>query len=756
MLEMSSGTIATVLVAALFSATHASYSSPNNNFPSEPQQLQQDLGVCVVYTVVEQPVIVSTCVPKNTVIIIDECTTTITITDAPTCVLTTLTISSTLTPPEINNNVVTPPVHIGTNTEPVPPEESCTTESNTSPTETPTSIPPTFTPPPPETTISSFTLPPETSSSPFTQSTPESSKSTIHTNFRPVQPSTIANISTQFPINTSIRSITPPTITAAESNIDSTTTGLSTPISSTISNDGSCGNGVTCFGSIFGDCCSASFSCGDGEEFCLLPGCQLAFGICYPSVSASVSTDPLIPTSSEVGLGITPTSALSTTLATASCNPPSAFVLSVESSNGEPYYLYDSVQSGDDYLELTHDLSIAAVFSLTDDLGTPNQLRFAYLDTKGNVVVLYSEQDIPGAGNQPVFFATAEFYKYSGFVPVVAQINPDCTISLSLPFNGANIMAVCPGCAGCIPPVLWLLSNDRSGCEDIVLNIGTPPLPTPTSALPSSTPTSDCVVAPPGKTPPGTATRCCEFIEIQPTDSCISLELQLGLDTPLFVALNPNIDSTCSNLLVGSYYCIRGIPDPIYTSSTIVSSAAPASSSLVLATSFDIEAFESQTATDVSSASPTSSSLVLPTSFNIEAFDSGTAADGALADGGSNSHEYVGFNLPFGEEVLLFNYDNTTGYINVADSPYILHAETSGPNPPVVITNLLSDDPYAFPLVCSISSNLNLTCTADNGLYHTFQVAPDPGSASDIVLALGDGTGNFIAPVSLVLVNGNY
>lgn len=46
-----------------------------------------------------------------------------------------------------------------------------------------------------------------------------------------------------------------------------------------VSTDGSCGNGVTCQGSEFGNCCSEHFFCGANTAYCGT-GCRPEFGIC--------------------------------------------------------------------------------------------------------------------------------------------------------------------------------------------------------------------------------------------------------------------------------------------------------------------------------------------------------------------------------------------------------------------------------------------------------------------------------------------
>ncbi|KAI4720138.1 glycoside hydrolase family 61 protein [Aureobasidium sp. EXF-10727] len=59
-------------------------------------------------------------------------------------------------------------------------------------------------------------------------------------------------------------------------------TSVATPSndnSLTVSTEGNCGNGVTCKGSSFGDCCSSHGYCGSSDEYCSA-GCNSAFGTC--------------------------------------------------------------------------------------------------------------------------------------------------------------------------------------------------------------------------------------------------------------------------------------------------------------------------------------------------------------------------------------------------------------------------------------------------------------------------------------------
>ncbi len=78
-----------------------------------------------------------------------------------------------------------------------------------------------------------------------------------------------------------------------------------------VSSDGACGNGVTCLGSTFGDCCSAHGFCGGSADYCG-DGCQAGFGACG---GGAVTTAPpagsvtvTVTVTSNVGGGVTRTS----------------------------------------------------------------------------------------------------------------------------------------------------------------------------------------------------------------------------------------------------------------------------------------------------------------------------------------------------------------------------------------------------------------------------------------------------------------
>lgn len=78
------------------------------------------------------------------------------------------------------------------------------------------------------------------------------------------------------------RSTLRPTSTTSTRNTRTSTTITPTGApGGTLSTDGTCGNGITCRGSRFGNCCSKHNYCGVGDDYCKVAnGCQAAFGTC--------------------------------------------------------------------------------------------------------------------------------------------------------------------------------------------------------------------------------------------------------------------------------------------------------------------------------------------------------------------------------------------------------------------------------------------------------------------------------------------
>ncbi|CAK7228780.1 hypothetical protein SBRCBS47491_007022 [Sporothrix bragantina] len=77
-----------------------------------------------------------------------------------------------------------------------------------------------------------------------------------------------------------------PTSTAAAPNppASASPSPVSLPPGVSVTTDGSCGNGKTCQGSTFGNCCSQFGFCGTGDQFCpAIVACQPEWGHCDPA-----------------------------------------------------------------------------------------------------------------------------------------------------------------------------------------------------------------------------------------------------------------------------------------------------------------------------------------------------------------------------------------------------------------------------------------------------------------------------------------
>jgi hypothetical protein len=73
----------------------------------------------------------------------------------------------------------------------------------------------------------------------------------------------------------------------------------STPAGLVVSPDGNCGQGVTCAGSRYGDCCSAHGFCGSTSDYCG-DGCQAAFGNCGSGTGEPSPGEPVTVTVTSI------------------------------------------------------------------------------------------------------------------------------------------------------------------------------------------------------------------------------------------------------------------------------------------------------------------------------------------------------------------------------------------------------------------------------------------------------------------------
>ncbi|KAI1861368.1 uncharacterized protein JN550_010898 [Neoarthrinium moseri] len=101
-----------------------------------------------------------------------------------------------------------------------------------------------------------------------------------------------------------------------------TSTGPTSTATLGVSTDGSCGNGITCSGSAYGNCCSEHGWCGVDIDYCG-DGCQIAFGSgCQASGPPSPSPTTSTSSTSTATVPPPPPSTTTTSSSTTSANPP--------------------------------------------------------------------------------------------------------------------------------------------------------------------------------------------------------------------------------------------------------------------------------------------------------------------------------------------------------------------------------------------------------------------------------------------------
>ncbi|KAJ7207185.1 LysM domain protein [Mycena pura] len=96
----------------------------------------------------------------------------------------------------------------------------------------------------------------------------------------------------------------------------------------------------------------------------------------------------------------------------------------------------------------------------------------------------------------------------------------------------------------------------NSGCTNLLLDEaycvdGAPTSSGSASGIPSTT------VAPPAPTPPGTSGACFVWHTIVSGDTCGAMETQFGVTMAQLVEWNPQLNSGCTNLLLGEAYCVK-------------------------------------------------------------------------------------------------------------------------------------------------------------------------------------------------------
>ncbi|KAJ6587482.1 hypothetical protein DFH09DRAFT_1359200 [Mycena vulgaris] len=80
------------------------------------------------------------------------------------------------------------------------------------------------------------------------------------------------------------------------------------------------------------------------------------------------------------------------------------------------------------------------------------------------------------------------------------------------------------------------------------------------NGAPKPVPTPTAIVAPPGQTPPGTTSNCGGWYFVEKGDFCTKVALNNSVTLGDFVTLNPELNSECTNLWAGYWYCVAAFP----------------------------------------------------------------------------------------------------------------------------------------------------------------------------------------------------
>jgi len=170
-----------------------------------------------------------------------------------------------------------------------------------------------------------------------------------------------------------------------------------------------------------------------GERFLLQRGATCS-EVALFAVPYVVPITPWIESTSTSAVVPTPTQSPSP-----SCEIPPYFIILVNETGFETQYLYDPFSTDDEALSFTPNPDLSLIFSISSN----DSLTFQVWDVYGNLVQLVSEQDPQNPGNEAVYFTTAARFKQRLYLPVTADLNPDCTLSLRLPADAASIVQVC-------------------------------------------------------------------------------------------------------------------------------------------------------------------------------------------------------------------------------------------------------------------------------------------------------------------------
>jgi hypothetical protein len=112
--------------------------------------------------------------------------------------------------------------------------------------------------------------------------------------------------------------------------------------------------------------------------------------------------------------------------------------------------------------------------------------------------------------------------------------------------------------------VSWNIDISR-GCDNLELLVGNQicvTFPGDSTAVTATAPAATNSPAPiPDNVVIGTNTKCGKFYEVRAGDDCADVTNIAGIALSEFYFLNPEINSTCGNLLLGLSYCVQAVGD---------------------------------------------------------------------------------------------------------------------------------------------------------------------------------------------------
>ncbi|KAL5342188.1 hypothetical protein BJX70DRAFT_337961 [Aspergillus crustosus] len=117
-------------------------------------------------------------------------------------------------------------------------------------------------------------------------------------------------------------------------------------------------------------------------------------------------------------------------------------------------------------------------------------------------------------------------------------------------------------------------TNLIAGDQVCVAKPGVLPSPSPTPTPPVSptavktTGYATATIPPPGPVPHGTTRKCGQYYQVKSGDYCDSIADRYSIDLVLFQQINPAINTDCSNLVPGLYYCVSPTVDWNQTTTT--------------------------------------------------------------------------------------------------------------------------------------------------------------------------------------------